>query len=109
MRRPSPEGRETLGAARHLFLMTVAQRHHTQQRLAEGYGLDVSAAQIFQMAKRIAHGHATLVARQSKDVGHWLLAHEGRAIRFVFDRRRRSILTALPPEDSAEYLLSRRS
>ena len=89
--------------------MTVAQRHHTQQRLAERYGLDVSAAQIFQMAKRIAHGHATLIARQSKDVGHWLLAHEGRAIRFVFDRRRRSILTALPPEDSAEYVLSRRS
>ena len=89
--------------------MTVAQRHHTQQRLAERDGLEVSAAQIFQMAKRSAHGHATLVARQSKDVGHWLLAHEGRAIRFVFDRRRRSILTALPPEDSAEFLSSRQT
>ena len=109
MRRASPEGRKTHWAARRLFLMTVAQRHHTQQRLAERYGLDVSGAQIFQMAKRIAHGHATLIARQSKDVGHWLLAHEGRAIRLVFDRRRRSILTALPPEDSAEYVLSRRS
>ncbi len=87
--------------------MNAAERHHTRQRLAERYGLHVSSEQIFQMAKRIAHGHATLVARQSRHVAHWLLTHEGQAIRFVFDRRCRSILTALPLQDSADYQASR--
>jgi hypothetical protein len=87
--------------------MSPAERFHTKQRLAERYGLDLRGAQIFQMAKRIAHGHATLITRQSKHVALWLLSHEGQAIRFVFDRRRRSILTALPPEDSAAHLSAR--
>ncbi len=34
----------------------------------------------------------------------WRLAHQGQAIRFVFDSASRSILTALPREDSADYL-----
>ena len=84
--------------------MRAAERHHTQQRLAERYGLTVSSDDIFRMAKQIAHGHATLIARQSRDVAHWWLTHEGRPIRLVFDRRRRCILTALPHDDSAAYL-----
>ena len=84
--------------------MSATQRHHTQQRLAERYGITVSSDDIFRMAKRIAHGHATLIARQSSDVAHWWLTHEGRPIRLVFDRRRRCILTALPHDDSAAYL-----
>ena len=84
--------------------MRAAERHHTQQRLTERYGLTVSSDDIFRMAKRIAHGHGTLIARQSRDVAHWWLTHEGRPIRLVFDRRRRCILTALPHDDSAAYL-----
>lgn len=87
--------------------MSAAERHHTKLRLAERYGLSVSADDIFRISKRIAHGQATLIARQGKDVAHWWLTHDGQAIRFVFDRRRRCILTALPREDSAEYLASR--
>lgn len=83
--------------------MSAAERHHTRQRLAERYGLTVSSDEIFRMAKRIAHGHATLIARQSQDVAHWWLTHEGQPIRLVFDRRRRCILTALPLDDSAAY------
>lgn len=83
--------------------MSAAQRHHTRHRLAERYGLTLSSDDIFRMAKRIAHGRATLIVRQSKDVAHWWLTHEGQPIRLVFDRRRRCILTALPLDDSAAY------
>ena len=84
--------------------MNPATRAHTKQRLAERYGLDASSAEIFQMAKRIAHGQALLLSRQSKTVALWALVHQGQVIRLVFDHRSRGILTALPREDSAAYL-----
>lgn len=77
--------------------MTHAERSHTQRRLAERYGLVVHSAELFRMAKLIAHGHATLLARQSRHVGHWLLVYEGVPLRLVFDGQRRSLITALPP------------
>jgi hypothetical protein len=84
--------------------MTPAERFHTRQRLAERYGLHATSADIFRMAKRIAHGQADFLVRQSRDVAHWRLVVDGRPIRFVFDSRRRCILTALPPQDSPGYL-----
>jgi hypothetical protein len=87
--------------------MTSAERAHTKQRLAERYGLDASSAEIFQMAKRIAHGQARFVERQSRDIARWHLDHRGQVLRLVFDSRRRSILTALPPLDSADYLAAK--
>ena len=87
--------------------MTPAMRAHTKQRLAERYGLDVTGAEIFNLAKRIAHGEAQLLSRQSKTVALWQLTHQGQVIRFVFDSRQRSILTALPPADSPGYLASK--
>lgn len=77
--------------------MTHAERSHTKRRLAERYGLEVSIDEIFQMAKSIAHGHGTLIAHQSRHVDHWQLVYQGQALRLVFDRQRRSIITALPP------------
>ncbi|RZI85622.1 MAG: hypothetical protein EOP38_04430 [Rubrivivax sp.] len=77
--------------------MTHAERSHTKLRLAERYGLTVSSAEIFHMAKLIAHGRATFVARQSRHVGKWLLAYQGHTLHLVFDSQRRSIITALPP------------
>lgn len=77
--------------------MTHAERSHTKLRLAERYGLLATSADIFEMAKLIAHGQATLVARQNRHVGHWLLNYRGQQLRLVFDRQRRSIITALPP------------
>ena len=83
--------------------MTPSQRLHTQKRLAERYGLAASTNDIFLMAKRIAHGDFTLIVKQSKQVMQCWLAHEGVALRLVYDRRQRSILTALPPADSAAF------
>jgi hypothetical protein len=79
--------------------MTHAERSHTRQRLAERYGLMVNSAEIFAMAKLLAHGHATLVARQSRHVAKWQLAYKGQELYLVFDSQRRSIITALPPLD----------
>jgi hypothetical protein len=87
--------------------MTPSQRRHTQQRLAQRYGLAVSTNDVFLMAKRIAHGHAILIAKQSKQVMQCWLMHEGVALRLVYDRQQRSILTALPPEDSADFLATK--
>ena len=84
--------------------MTPSQRLHTQQRLAQRYGLAVTTNDVFLMAKRIAHGSATLISKQSKQVVHCWLGHEGMALRLVYDRQQRSILTALPPEDSAAFV-----
>jgi 1-aminocyclopropane-1-carboxylate deaminase/D-cysteine desulfhydrase-like pyridoxal-dependent ACC family enzyme len=84
--------------------MTPSQRLHTQQRLAQRYGLTVSTNEVFLMAKRIAHGGATLISKQSKQVMQCWLIHEGVALRLVYDRQQRSILTALPAEDSAAFL-----
>ena len=88
-------------------MSSPAERFHTRQRLLERYALAVSSDDIFQLAKRIAHGQAELLARQSRTVAHWRLEFRGVMLRLVFDSRRRSILTALPPDDSAEYLLAR--
>lgn len=79
--------------------MTHAERAHTQLRLAERYGLRVTSAELFGIAKRVAHGHGRLIDRQSRHVVRWLLPYKGQALRLVFDVRRRSIITALPPED----------
>jgi hypothetical protein len=84
--------------------MTPRQRLHTQQRLAERYGLTVSTNDVFLMAKRIAHGGANLISKQSKYVVQCWLTHEGVALRLVYDRQQRSILTALPAADSADFL-----
>jgi len=75
--------------------MTHAERSHTRLRLAERYGLAVSSAEVFAMAKLIAHGHATFVARQSRHVAKWQLAYKGQQLHLVFDSQRRSIITAL--------------
>lgn len=83
--------------------MTSAERFHTKRRLAERYGIDATSADIFQMAKRIAHGEAQFLERQSRDVARWRLEYRGVPIRLVFDSRRRSILTALPLHDSAAH------
>ncbi|RZL04005.1 MAG: hypothetical protein EOP36_02390 [Rubrivivax sp.] len=77
--------------------MTHAERSHTKRRLAERYGLEVSSDDLFKMAKALAHGQATLIAKQSRGVDHWLLDYQGLQLRLVFDRQRRSIITALPP------------
>jgi hypothetical protein len=87
--------------------MTPSQRLHTQQRLAERYGLAVTTNDVYLMAKRIAHGHATLISKQSKQVMQCWLTHEAVALRLVYDRQQRSILTALPAEDSAEFLITK--
>lgn len=76
--------------------MTHAERSHTRLRLQERYGLQASSADIHAMAKLIAHGQATLLARQSRHVDHWQLDYKGVRLRLVFDRHRRSIITALP-------------
>lgn len=82
-------------------------RAHTKLRLAQRYGLDVTSTDIFQMAKRMAHGQATLLSRQSKTVALWQLEHQGQLIRMVFDSRSRSILTALPLEDSVGFVAAK--
>lgn len=89
--------------------MSPATRTHTQQRLAERYGLAVSAAQLFQLNKHIAHGQARFLSRQSKQVALWAVDVAGQTIRFVFDSRLRSILTALPPVDSDDYLAAKQA
>ncbi len=87
--------------------MTPSQRLHTQRRLTERYGLTVSTNDVFLMAKRIAHGGATLISKQSKHVILCKLTHDGIALRLVYDRQQRSILTALPSEDSADFLVTK--
>jgi hypothetical protein len=82
--------------------MTPAERFHTRQRLAERYGLHVSSDELFKMAKAIAHGQGTLLARQTRHVVHWRFDYQGQALRLVFDRRRRAIITALPPLTGSE-------
>jgi hypothetical protein len=77
--------------------MTHAERSHTRLRLHERYGLHATSADIFEMAKLIAHGRATVVARQSRHVDRCLLDYKGLRLHLVFDRQRRSIITALPP------------
>ena len=87
--------------------MTPSQRLHTQRRLAERYGLQVSTTEIFLMAKRIAHGEAKFIVKQSQHVFQCWLTHQNMALRLVYDRRQRSILTALPADDSAAFLASK--
>lgn len=87
--------------------MTPAERAHTKLRLAQRYGLSVNGPELFRMAKLIAHGHATLLHRQSRHVGHWLLLYRGQALRLVFDGQRRSIITALPPGAMTPQALER--
>lgn len=89
-------------------MTSPAERFHTKQRLLERYALNVTSDDIFQLAKRIAHGQAELLARQSRYVAHWLIEYRGVTLRLVFDSQRRSILTALPAGDSPEYLDARR-
>jgi hypothetical protein len=86
-----------------------AERFHTRQRLRERYALEVDSAELFQLAKRLAHGQGRLLHRQSRFVAHWALEYRGVMLRLVFDSRRRCILTALPCDDSEAYAASRAS
>ncbi len=90
-------------------MSSPAERFHTRQRLLERYALEVSSDDMFQLAKRIAHGQGELLARQGRTVAHWRLEFRGVMLRLVFDSRRRSILTALPPDDSPAYLAARQA
>ena len=77
-------------------LMTHAERSHTKRRLAERYGLVATSADLFAMAKLIAHGHGTLIERQTRTIAHWRLTYKGVSLHLVVDSQRRSIITALP-------------
>lgn len=77
----------------------VAQQRHAQRRLIERFGIELGTADLTRLADRIAAGDATYVEPGRNGCAIYELEHDGHLLRLVYDRRRRTIVTAKYPPD----------
>jgi len=77
-----------------------AQGVHAIRRAAERYGLRIGKRTLQRLVADIQQGRGTFIRRQSNRVSLWQLNVEGRPVRVVYDRLRKTIVTFLPPESA---------
>lgn len=82
----------------------LAQRIHAKRRAAERYGLTINRQTQRDWIQLISDEKAVMVNKPSNRVRIYLIEHEGKTIKVVFDRIRRTIVTCLPLDPKLETL-----
>lgn len=76
-----------------------AQQVHFKRRLQGRYEIeDVEKFKVFALDK-IRTDSSTFIEKESNRVSHHMIHYEGNAIRVVYDRIRRVLVTVLVPEE----------
>jgi hypothetical protein len=74
----------------------VCQQLHARRRALERYGIGFNKAMRRQMLEMIERHQTTLLSKQSARVSLREAVLEGRQVRFVYDRKRKRVVTFLP-------------
>lgn len=80
------------------FSKKKAQHLHAKRRFIERYGLEVNRKDLRFMINQIQNGKAKLIERQSHRVSKWRVKFADRNVYVVYDKMRKSIVTALPAD-----------
>lgn len=75
-----------------------AQRAHAQRRLRERYGIEATRTVYTRIIDQIQAGLSAFVERQSWRRSVHVVEVEGQTIAVVYDRKRKELCTALPPD-----------
>jgi hypothetical protein len=74
------------------------ERRHAKKRLRQRYGINAGSKFLSQMISMIRSQKAVLIRRQSLRVSlYWVTINDVR-YKVVYDRKRKMIVTALPPK-----------
>lgn len=72
------------------------QQRHAKRRALERYGLEITQEKYDQIVKLVQSGKSKFLFRQSHRVSHFLIEFEGKSMRVVYDKQRKTIVTFLP-------------
>lgn len=75
-----------------------AQRAHTKRRLQTRFGTSVNHAGYRQLVFDIQEGRAKFLGRQTDRVSLFLITHEGKEMKALYDKKRGTIVTVLPTD-----------
>jgi len=73
-----------------------SQRRHAKRRASERYDLHLNRMDLKQLVTKIQNSDGKFVESLSLRTAVWLLEHEGKPVKVVYDRNRKTIVTFLP-------------
>lgn len=76
----------------------IAQKRHAKQRALQRYGIDLNKTLLRTWVEQIHSGSAKFLERQSNRVSVFEITYNDKQIPVVYDRIRKTIVTALPTE-----------
>ena len=77
----------------------LSERVHAKRRLVERYGLELNRRELRELVSQIQEAKATHIETQSNRVSLWRVSHGTIEIVVVYDKKRGTIVTALPASD----------
>lgn len=72
-------------------------------RAMQRYGLALNRHDYQQLVKRIQRNEGKFLLRESNRLTHWQIDVEGQDVVVVYDKKRATIVTFLPPEAIKGY------
>jgi hypothetical protein len=75
----------------------ISLQAHARRRAKERYGLALTKKLRREIVERIRNGSARFLGRQSLRVTGWEVGVEGKALTVLYDCRRKTLITVLPP------------
>ena len=88
---------------RHSFTKKAAQKAHAARRAKERFGIDLGREAQRSIVGRIRAGKAKLLGWQSLRVKGYEIEHEGKLLTVLYDRKRKVLITVLPPGAKWRY------
>lgn len=80
---------------------SACQLQHAFRRGAQRYGVFLSEESFAELVDQIQTGRGEFVERQSKRVSKWQVQYDGTPMTVIYDKKRKTIVTVLPPKEGA--------
>ena len=77
----------------------AALRAHARRRALERYGIELTREKQNAIVRAIQKGQGLFLRRQSLRVTEWNVAFEGKELRVIYDGKRKTLITCLPPRE----------
>lgn len=71
---------------------------HSKRRASERYGVNIGRAGLWDIVNKIRSGRAIFIRKETNRISEWKVEHGGVLMRVIYDRRRKMVVTFLPPE-----------
>jgi hypothetical protein len=81
----------------------ITLRRHFKNRLLERYGIQATNEDIKKYVQMIQEGRGRIVMKQSLRVSVWDLFINEKTLRVAYDKNRKELITALPPDVPVDW------